>query len=159
MNRRKPGRWTQIKDICEPPRATVIRRGQMSEKKRWMAKGATGCSVLALALAGALALPSAPASAQAASSGVQGPVYYKNKGPGGNNSYAFRYEEDFSFLRDQSKSTDFFDPMKFIAFDDAKQFYVTFSALERLRYDNIQNNTYNLPLTAPNTQAKTHQSE
>jgi hypothetical protein len=34
--------------------------------------------------------------------------------------------------------------MKFIAFDDAKQFYVTFSALERLRYDSIQNNTYNL---------------
>ncbi|MDB5405960.1 MAG: hypothetical protein JWL84_872 [Rhodospirillales bacterium] len=126
----------------------------MSENKRWMAKGATGCSVLALALAGALALPSAPAFAQAASSGVQGPVYYKNKGPGGNNSYAFRFEEDFSFLRDPSKSTDFFDPVKFIAFDDAKQVYITFSALERLRYDNVQNNTFNL-----GPQIKAHQGE
>src|ERR1700722_19872150 len=116
----------------------------MSDKKRWMAKGATGCSVLALALTGAITFPSAPAFAQAASSGVQGPVYYKNKGPGGTNSYAFRYEEDFSFLRDQSKSTDFFDPMKFIAFDDAKQFYVAVPGLEGLRYDSSQNNAFDL---------------
>ena len=117
----------------------------MTNEKRWTAKGTTGASVLALALAGALALPSTSAFAQAAATpdaAPTAPVYYKNKGPGGNNSYAFRYEEDFSFLRDPSKSTDFFDPMKFIAFDDAKQFYVTFSALERLRYDNIQNNTF-----------------
>jgi Alginate export len=121
----------------------------MSENKRWIAKGATGCSVLALALAGAIALPSAPASAQSTA-----PVYYKNKGPGGNNSYAFRYEEDFSFLRDPSKSTDFFDPVKFIPFDDAGQVYVTFSALERLRYENIQNNTFNL-----GAQTQSHQAE
>jgi hypothetical protein len=128
----------------------------MSEKKRLQTKAATGCSVLALALAGALALPSASAFAQTAATTAAppAPVYYKNKGPGGNNSYAFRYEEDFSFLRDPSKSTDFFDPMKFIAFDDAKQFYVTFSALERLRYDNIQNNTYNL-----GNNTKSHQAE
>jgi hypothetical protein len=124
----------------------------MSENKRWMAKGATGCSILALALAGAIALPSATASAQTAA--PTGPVFYKGKGPGGNNSYAWRYEEDFSFLRDPSKSTDFFDPVKFIAFDDAKQVYVTFSALERLRYENIQNSAYNL-----GNPAKSHQSE
>ncbi|MDB5408086.1 MAG: putative secreted protein [Rhodospirillales bacterium] len=124
----------------------------MSDKKRRMTKGATGCSVLALALVGALALPSAPAAAQSATPAA--PTYYKNKGPGGNNSYAFRYEEDFSFLRDPSKSTDFFDPVKFIAFDDAKQVYVTFSALERLRYENNQNNTFGL-----GPQTKGHQTE
>jgi hypothetical protein len=117
-----------------------------------MARGATGCSVLALALTGAIALPSAPASAQAAA--PTAPIFYKGKGPGGNNSYSFRYEEDFSYLRDPSKSTDFFDPVKFIAFDDAKQVYVTFSGLERLRYDNNARNTFGL-----GTQAKSHQME
>jgi hypothetical protein len=129
----------------------------MVHEKRWMGRGATGCSVLALALAGAIALPSAPASAQSATPAA--PVYYKNKGPGGNNSYAFREEEDFSFLRDPSKSTDFFDPMKFIAFDDAKQVYVTFSALERLRYDNIQNNTFNVGGNAAAGNVRAHQAE
>jgi hypothetical protein len=114
----------------------------MSDEKRWLGRGATGCSVVALALAAAIALPGATASAQTAA--PTGPVYYKGKGPGGNNSYAWRYEEDFSYLRDPGKSSDFFDPVKFIAFDDAKQVYVTFSALERLRYDNVQNNTFNL---------------
>jgi hypothetical protein len=118
----------------------------------WLAKGATGCSVLALALAGAIALPSAPAFAQAAT--PTGPVYYKGKGPGGNNSYAWRYEEDFSYLRDPSKSTDFFDPVKFIALDDAKQVYLTFSGALRLRYDNNQNNTFGL-----GSQAQAHQME
>jgi hypothetical protein len=127
----------------------------MSENKRWVAKGAAGCSVLALVLAGALTLPSAPAFAQAAANAAPAaPIYYKGKGPGGNNSYAWRYEEDFSFLRDPSKSTDFFDPLKFIAFDDAKQVYVTFSALERLRYENNQNNNFGL-----GNQTKSHQME
>jgi hypothetical protein len=124
----------------------------MFNEKQWVARGATGCSVLALVLAGALTLPSAPAAAQSATTAATdaapavpaAPIYYKNKGPGGNNSYFWRYEEDYSYLRDPSKSTDFFDPLKFIAFDDAKQVYVTFSALERLRYDSIQNNTFNL---------------
>jgi hypothetical protein len=130
---------------------------KMSNEKQWIARGATGCSVLALVLAGALTLPSAPASAQSATNAAPAaPVYYKNKGPGGNNSYAFRYEEDFSFLRDQSKSTDFFDPLKFIAFDDAKQVYITFSALERLRYDNVQNNTFNISAAG---NIKAHQGE
>jgi hypothetical protein len=102
-------------------------------------------------LALALALPSVPVSAQSATSA---PIYYKGKGPGGNNSYFFRYEEDYSFLRDPSKSTDFFDPVKFIAFDDAKQIYVTFSALERLRYDNIQNQNFGL-----GSQVQGHQTE
>jgi hypothetical protein len=122
----------------------------MLERGKWLAKGTTGLS--ALALAGAIALPNAPAAAQSAA--PDAPIYYKDKGPGGNNSYGWRYEEDFSFLRDQSKSADFFDPLKFIAFDDAKQFYVTFSALERLRYDNNQNNTYNL-----GGQSQAHQTE
>jgi hypothetical protein len=120
-----------------------------------MGRSATGCSVLALALAGAIALPSSSAFAQAAQAAAPtAPVFYKNKGPGGNNSYAFRYEEDFSYLRDPSKSTDFFDPVKFIPFDEAKQVYVTFSALERLRYDNNQVNAFNLGV-----QTKGHQTE
>jgi hypothetical protein len=121
----------------------------MFRETRWIIKAATGYR--AIALVAAIALPAAAASAQTAPTK---PVFYKGKGVGGDNSYFNRYEEDFSFLRDPSKSTDFFDPLKFIAFDDAKQIYVTFSALERLRYDNIQNNTYNL-----GSQVKAHQAE
>jgi len=99
----------------------------------------------------ALPLWSAAALAQSA---PEEPIFYKGKGVGGNNSYAYRYEEDFSFLRDPSKSSDFFDPLKYISFDDAGQFYVTFSALERLRYENNQNNTYGL-----GSQTKGHQTE
>jgi hypothetical protein len=124
----------------------------MSDKKpRFMKAGAAG-GAMALTLLGVLPFTDATASAQSAN--ATQPIFYKGKGVGGNNSYSWRYEEDFSFLRDSSKSTDFFDPLKFIAFDDAKQFYVTFSALERLRYDNNQNNTYNL-----GSQTKAHQME
>ena len=38
--------------------------------------------------------------------------FYKGKGPGRGNSYVERYEEDYSYLRDPWRSTDFFDPLK-----------------------------------------------
>src|SRR6266536_1734145 len=43
--------------------------------------------------------------------------FTKGKGPGRGNSYVARYEEDYSYLRDPGRSTDFFDPLKFIALD------------------------------------------
>ena len=44
-----------------------------------------------------------------------------------------RSREDWTFLRNKSLSDDFFDPLKFIALDDAKDVYVTFSGDERLK--------------------------
>jgi hypothetical protein len=40
--------------------------------------------------------------------------FTKGKGPGRGNSYVARFEEDYSYLRDPGRSTDFFDPLKFL---------------------------------------------
>ena len=44
-----------------------------------------------------------------------------------------RSREDWTFLRDKSLSDDFFDPLKFIALNDAKDVYLTLSGDERLK--------------------------
>ena len=44
-----------------------------------------------------------------------------------------RWAEDWRVLRDPSKSNDFFDPLKFIPFNDSKDIYLTLSLDERLR--------------------------
>src|SRR5438477_11930319 len=51
--------------------------------------------------------------------------FTKGKGPGRGNSYLSRYEEDYSYLRDPARSADLFDPLKFIPFDAAGDFYLT----------------------------------
>ena len=61
--------------------------------------------------------------------------FYKGKGPGRGNSYVARYEEDYSYLRDQTKSSDFFDPLKFIAIDPENDIYLTLNGETRFRYD------------------------
>src|SRR5882672_152769 len=49
--------------------------------------------------------------------------FTKGKGPGRGNSYLARFEEDYSYLRDPARSTDFFDPLKFVPFDSDSDFY------------------------------------
>ena len=44
-----------------------------------------------------------------------------------------RSKEDWSYLRNPALSNDFFDPLKFIALNDAKTIYLTLSADERLK--------------------------
>jgi hypothetical protein len=61
--------------------------------------------------------------------------FYKGKGPGRGNSYVARYEEDYAYLRDPTKSTDFFDPLKFIAIDPEGDIYLTLNGETRFRYD------------------------
>ncbi|HEV2336548.1 MAG TPA: alginate export family protein [Stellaceae bacterium] len=61
--------------------------------------------------------------------------FYKGKGPGRGNSYVARFEEDYADLRDPAKSTDFFDPLKFIAIDPANDIYLTLNGEARFRYD------------------------
>ena len=48
--------------------------------------------------------------------------YHKSKGPGRGNSYVERFEEDYSYLIDPKKSTDWFDPVKFIKLDDSGRY-------------------------------------
>jgi len=62
-------------------------------------------------------------------------LFYKGKGPGRGNSYVARYEEDYGYLRDPAKATDFFDPLKFIGIDADRDIYLTLSGETRFRYD------------------------
>ena len=61
--------------------------------------------------------------------------FTKGKGPGRGNAYVARYEEDYAYLRDASKSTDFFDPLKFLSIDAERDIYLTLSGETRFRYD------------------------
>src|SRR2546430_3550312 len=45
-----------------------------------------------------------------------------------------RYNEDWSFLHDSSRRTDWLDPIKFIALDDTN-IYVSFGGEARLKYE------------------------
>ncbi len=54
--------------------------------------------------------------------------FYKGKGPGRGNSYVERYEEDYSYLRDPARSSDFFDPLKFIPLGAEGEVYLTLNA-------------------------------
>ena len=61
--------------------------------------------------------------------------FYKGKGPGRGNSYVARFEEDYSYLRDPTRSTDFFSPLKYIAIDRDRDIYLTLNSEARFRYD------------------------
>jgi len=78
--------------------------------------------------------------------------YYKGKGPGKNNSYAERYEEDYAYLRDPDKSNDIFDPLKFIPLDRDGYVYLTLNGELRFRYDNIDHRRFGVaPSAVPAT--------
>lgn len=63
------------------------------------------------------------------------PRFYKGKGPGRDNSYLARFEEDCGYLRGAGAAGDPFDPVKFIPFDAAGDIYVTFGGEVRFRFD------------------------
>ncbi len=50
-----------------------------------------------------------------------------------------RYNEDYSYLRDPSQRTDFFDPVKFVPFDHSGDIYATFGGEVRDRYEYFNN--------------------
>ncbi|HTZ34828.1 MAG TPA: alginate export family protein [Stellaceae bacterium] len=97
--------------------------------------------LLALATTAALAQesPELPAN-----TGQPAPFFYKGKGPGRDNSYVERYEEDYSYLRDPTLSTDPFDPLKFIPLDAAGDSYLTLNGETRFRYDNTDHKNFNI---------------
>lgn len=80
-------------------------------------------------------LPAKPFTEAEPVSGEQ-TQFYKGKGPGRGNSYLERYEEDYSYLRDPTRSTDFLDPLKFIPLDTEGEAYLTLNGEVRFRYDN-----------------------
>ncbi|MBV9016732.1 MAG: alginate export family protein [Alphaproteobacteria bacterium] len=68
--------------------------------------------------------------------------FYKGKGPGRGNSYVERYEEDYSYLRDPNRSSDFFDPLKFIPLAADGDIYLTLNGEARFRYDNTDHRNF-----------------
>src|SRR5437660_1301295 len=74
--------------------------------------------------------------------------FYKGKGPGRGNSYVERYEEDYSYLRDPARSSDFFDPLKFIPLGAEGEVYLTLNGEARFRYDNTDHRNFAIATAA-----------
>src|SRR5205085_12550330 len=59
----------------------------------------------------------------------------------------FRYDEDYTYLRDPAKRTDFFDPIKYIPLNSDRggggDWYLSFGGEARERYEMYNNNRWN----------------
>jgi hypothetical protein len=75
--------------------------------------------------------------------------FYKGKGPGRGNSYVERYEEDYSYLRDLARSSDFFDPLKFIPLGAEGEVYLTLNGEARFRYDDTDHRNFAIAMRCP----------
>ncbi len=122
-------------------------RNPLRSRSRWRNGWlAALCVPFAMTGAGALAQesPELPAKAVTSAQPVAGGEirFYKGKGPGRGNSYLARYEEDYAYLRDPTASTDFFDPLKFIALDPEGDVYLTLNGETRFRYDNTDHRNF-----------------
>src|SRR5215470_15054826 len=108
----------------------------------------------------ALAVAAVPAVAQQspelpAKTNQPAPYFYKQKGPGRDNSYVERYEEDWSYLRDPTLSTDPFDRLKFIPLYPDDDLYLTLNGEARFRYDNTDHKNFGIaPAATPATGSK-----
>ncbi|MGD1090329.1 MAG: alginate export family protein [Verrucomicrobiota bacterium] len=92
--------------------------------------------------------PELPSNAVTATEPEATPQFYKGKGPGRGNSYLERYEEDYSYLRDPTLSTDPFDPLKYIPFNPDGDVYLTLNGEARLRYDNTDHKNFGIATAA-----------
>src|SRR6202171_1397194 len=58
---------------------------------------------------------------------------------------AERYDEDWSFLRDASKRTDLFDPIKWIPLGNRESWFLTLGGELRERVQDVRNPAFGLP--------------
>jgi hypothetical protein len=56
-----------------------------------------------------------------------------------------RWNEDYSYLKDESKRTDLFDPIKYIPLNDAGDVYLSLGAQARYRYEIFDNFNFGSP--------------
>jgi alginate export protein len=54
-----------------------------------------------------------------------------------------RYNEDWSFLRDRTQRTDFFDPVKYVPLDTNENWYLSYGADARLKYELYSESVFN----------------
>src|ERR1700682_2529005 len=64
---------------------------------------------------------------------------------------AERYDEDWSFLRDASKRTDLFDPIKWIPLGKDESWSLTLGGELRERFQDVRNPAFGLPSPVRNT--------
>src|ERR1700704_345324 len=62
-----------------------------------------------------------------------------------------RYDEDWSFLRDASKRTDLFDPIKWIPLGKNESWFLTLGGELRERFQDVRNPAFGLPSPVRNT--------
>src|ERR1700737_1856462 len=62
-----------------------------------------------------------------------------------------RYDEDWSFLRDSSKRTDLFDPIKWIPLGKDESWFLTLGGELRERFQFVRNPAFGLPSPARDT--------
>jgi hypothetical protein len=62
-----------------------------------------------------------------------------------------RYDEDWSFLRDASKRTDLFDPIKWIPLGNRESWFLTLGGELRERFQDVRNPAFGLPSPVRNT--------
>lgn len=66
--------------------------------------------------------------------------YYGTTGP---KAFSLeRWEEDYSYLKDKSARTDFWDPIKYVPLNDAGDWYISFGGQARYRYDYFNNRAF-----------------
>ena len=53
-----------------------------------------------------------------------------------------RWDEDWSYLKDRSQRSDFFDPIKYMPFNEKGDVYTSFGGQARLRYDLFNNSNF-----------------
>jgi len=66
---------------------------------------------------------------------VPQPLTSRGKGPGRDNQYLLRFDEDYSYLKRPSAATSPLDPYKFIALDSTRDSWLTLFGGERLFFD------------------------
>jgi hypothetical protein len=76
--------------------------------------------------------------------------YYKGHSLGGHNDYLFRYEEDYSYLSDPKRSTDVFDPLKYLPLSQDGTSWISLNAGLRLMYDHNLTNVAGAPFGSLN---------
>lgn len=83
---------------------------------------------------------------------VPQPLTSSGRGPGRNNQYLLRFDEDYSYLRypDATAASSPLDPFKFIALDSARDSWLTLIGGERLYFDHNNMNIVPSPEASSN---------
>ena len=81
---------------------------------------------------------------------VPQPLSGRGRGPGRDNQYLLRFDEDYSGQRNASTASATVAPYKFIALDDARDSWLTLNAGERLYYDHNNMNVVKSPASSTN---------